>query len=111
MVASLVYAKAQNASGTANAATNVSVVSPQPAVTDTKPDTKNIRFQFDGVPYKTVVERFAQMAGKPLLVDIELEGTLRYSDPEPYDYQEALDTLNLILSMTRLWWSRIGICA
>ena len=99
MVASLVYAKAQNASGTANAATNVSVVSPQPAVTDTKPDTKNIRFQFDGVPYKTVVERFAQMAGKPLLVDIELEGTLRYSDPEPYDYQEALDTLNLILSM------------
>ena len=99
MVASLFYAKAQNASGTANAATNVSVVAPPSANTDTKPDTKNIRFQFDGVPYKTVVERFAQMAGKPLLVDIDLEGTLRYSDPEPYDYQEALDTLNLILSM------------
>ena len=29
----------------------------------------NIRFQFDGIPYGDVIERFAQMAGKPLLAD------------------------------------------
>ena len=60
---------------------------------------KNIRFQFDGIPYADVIERFAQMAGKPLLADTNMAGTLTYDDPHPYNYLEALDTLNLILAM------------
>ena len=62
---------------------------------------KNIRFQFDGIPYSDVVERFAQMAGKPLLTDslTNIAGTLTYDDPHPYNYVEAFDTLNLILAM------------
>ncbi len=60
---------------------------------------RNIRFQCDGIPYSDVVERFAQMAGKPLLADTNLAGTLTYDDPHPYNYLEAFDTLNLILAM------------
>lgn len=62
-------------------------------------DARNIRFQFDGIPYSDVVERFAQMAGKPLLADTNLSGTLTYNDSNSYNYFEALDTLNLILAM------------
>ena len=72
---------------------------PAPAVPGT---LRNIRFQFDGIPYADVVERFAQMANKPLLADTNIAGTLTYNDPTPYNYQEALDTLNLILSMKGL---------
>src|SRR5579863_8400923 len=85
-----------------------SVAPPSPAKTNTaataapapvaKSD-KNIRFQFDGIPYSDVVERFAQMAGKPLLAETNLAGTLTYDDPHPYNYLEAFDTLNLILAM------------
>ena len=60
---------------------------------------RNIRFQFDGIPYSDVLERFAQMAGKPLVADTNVVGTLTYDDPKPYSYGEALDTLNLMLSM------------
>jgi type II secretion system protein D len=60
---------------------------------------RNIRFQFDGIPYADVIERFAQMANRPLLSDTNIQGTLTYNDPNPYNYQEALDTLNLILAM------------
>jgi len=60
---------------------------------------RNIRFQFDGIPYSDVVERFAQMAAKPLLSDTNVVGTLTYDDPNAYTYTEALDTLNLMLSM------------
>ena len=60
---------------------------------------RNIRFQFEGIPYTDVIERFAQMAAKPLLSDTNVLGTLTYNDPSTYNYQEALDTLNLILSM------------
>ena len=42
---------------------------------------RNIRFQFDGIPYGDVIERFAQMAGKPLLAGNKPEGTLTYNDP------------------------------
>ena len=65
-----------------------------PAKTD-----KTIRFQFEGIPYTDVVERFAQMSGKPLLTDTNIAGTLTYDDPHPYNFSEALDTLNLILAM------------
>jgi len=60
---------------------------------------RNIRFQFDGIPYTDVIERFAQMAGKPLLSDTNVVGTLTYDDPNAYTYTEALDTLNLMLAM------------
>ena len=60
---------------------------------------KNIRFQFDGIPYGDVLERFAQMAGKPLVADTNIQGTLTFNDPRPYNYHEALDTLNVMLSM------------
>ena len=60
---------------------------------------RNIRFQFEGIPYGDVIERFAQMAGKPLLAGQKPEGTLTYNDPNAYTYAEALDTLNVILAM------------
>ncbi|NDD38437.1 MAG: hypothetical protein EB082_08550, partial [Verrucomicrobia bacterium] len=60
---------------------------------------RNIRFQFDGIPYADVIERFAQMANKPLLAGMKPEGTLTYNDANAYTYAEALDTLNVILAM------------
>ncbi len=39
------------------------------------------------------------MAARPLLTDTNVMGTLTYNDPNSYSYQEALDTLNLILAM------------
>ncbi len=97
MVASLVYAKAQTAqSNTGGTNVPANVPAPEPTINR---EAKNIRFQFDGIPYMTVIERFAQMVNKPLLIDLSLEGTMKFSDPEPYSYTEALDTLNLILSM------------
>ncbi len=67
--------------------------------TATNAPQRNIRFQFDGIPYADVLERFAQMANKPLVTDTNLQGTLTFNDPKPYSYPEALDTLNLMLSM------------
>jgi len=45
------------------------------------------------MPYAEVLERFAQMADKPLVADTKIEGTLTFNDPRPYTYAEALDTL------------------
>lgn len=60
---------------------------------------KNIRFQFDGMPYSEVLERFAQMADKPLVADSKPDGTLTYNDPKPYAFGEAIDVFNVILAM------------
>ena len=60
---------------------------------------KNIRFQFDGMPYSEVLERFSQMADKPLVADSKPEGTLTYNDPKPYNFGEAIDVFNVILAM------------
>lgn len=60
---------------------------------------RNIRFQFDGIPYMDVVERFSQMASKPLLAETNIQGTVTFNDPRPYNYGEAFETLNTILSM------------
>jgi type II secretory pathway component GspD/PulD (secretin) len=68
--------------------------SPAPAAVE-----RNIRFQFDGIPYSDVIDRFSQMAGKPLLSDTNVVGSLTYDDPNAYTYTEALDTLNLILAL------------
>lgn len=61
--------------------------------------TRNIRFQFDGIPWMDVIERFAQMANKPLVADTNIQGVLTFNDPNTYNYSEALDMLNLMLSM------------
>jgi len=72
---------------------------PAAATAPTKPADKSIRFHFDGIPYGDVLERFAQMAAKPLVSDTNVQGTLTFNDQRPYTYQEALDTLNVMLSM------------
>ncbi len=73
----------------------------QAAVAGSKfnPDAPSIRFDFDGLPYADIVVRFAQMVDKPLIKDATVEGTLTFSDPRPYTYAEAMETLNLILSL------------
>ncbi|MFZ9854892.1 MAG: secretin N-terminal domain-containing protein [Limisphaerales bacterium] len=87
------------------AKTNAPAASPEVVVRGNAPAAsqpgaaRNIRFQFDGIPYTDVIERFAQMAGKPLLSDTNVVGTLTYDDPNAYTYTEALDTLNLMLAM------------
>ena len=58
-----------------------------------------IRFQFDGIPYADVVRLFAQMAGRPVLGDVAVPGTLTFFDSAPYTYDDAFDTLNLLLAM------------
>lgn len=72
---------------------------PAPAAAQPAQPARNIRFQFDGIPYADVVERFAQMVGKPLIADTNIAGTVTFNDPATYNYAEALDTLNLMLSM------------
>jgi type II secretion system protein D len=72
---------------------------PAGAVQTAPKEARNIWFQFDGMPYMDAIERFAQMAGKPLLSGTNVDGTISFTDPRPYTYAEALDTLNLILSM------------
>ncbi len=64
-----------------------------------KLEDHNIRFQFDGLPYMDVVTRFAQMVNKPLITDSKIDGTLSFNDPKPYTYPEALETLNIVLSL------------
>ncbi|MCP5526398.1 MAG: hypothetical protein H7A47_06270 [Verrucomicrobiales bacterium] len=67
----------------------------------TADDGRNIRFEFSDMPYMDVIRRFAQITGKPLISDVNVDGSLSFSDPQPYNYQEALDTLNLILAGKR----------
>lgn len=72
---------------------------PEDNGTKARPAERNIRFQFDGIPYMDVVERFAQMANKPLLSETNVQGTVTFNDPQAYNYSEAFETLNTILSM------------
>ncbi|HET6407865.1 MAG TPA: secretin N-terminal domain-containing protein, partial [Chthoniobacteraceae bacterium] len=39
------------------------------------------------------------MANKPLLAETNIQGTVTFNDPRPYNFSEALETLNTILSM------------
>ena len=72
---------------------------PPVAAPATAAPARNIRFQFDGIPYSDVIERFSQMVNKPLVTDTNIAGTLTFNDPNTYTYGEALDTLNVVLSM------------
>jgi len=72
---------------------------PEPASEVLEPGT-DIIFQFDGIPTADVIRRFAQMAGKPFLGNLsKVGGEITFFDSAPYTYEEALDTLNLILEM------------
>lgn len=88
-----VFAQTNPAPATTAASTN------SVAATTNAAPAKNIRLQFEGIPYSDVIERFSQMAGKPLVADTNVTGSLTFNDPKPYSYNEALDTLNLMLSM------------
>lgn len=94
-----IVAQAQN---TAKPPVTAAPAAAAPAAPAAAAPQRNIRFQFDGIPYGDVVERFAQMANKPLLADTNIAGSLTFNDPTPYTYGEALDMLNLILSMKGL---------
>lgn len=105
--ASAVFAQTNNAPATTTNTPppNATVAPATNAPVATAPATnapaanKAIRLQFEGIPYMDVIERFSQMAGKPLVTDTNIAGTLTFNDPNPYNYQEALDTLNIALSM------------
>jgi type II secretion system protein D len=101
LVTTVNVSTAQNATNAAKAAAPTNA--PASVRTTNAPATaRNIRFQFDGIPYTDVVERFAQMSGKPLVANTNIQGTLTYNDPRPYTFEEALDVLNVILSMKGL---------
>jgi type II secretory pathway component GspD/PulD (secretin) len=93
------FAQANPAPAAPAATPAAAAASPVAATTPAPATARNIRFQFDGIPYTDVIERFSQMANKPLLSDTNVQGTLTYNDPNSYTYQEALDTLNVILAM------------
>jgi type II secretory pathway component GspD/PulD (secretin) len=86
------------APATAPATTTNAPVASASATTNGAP-SKSIRLQFEGIPYSDVIERFSQMAGKPLVSDTNVVGTLTFNDPRVYTYSEALDTLNVMLAM------------
>jgi len=71
----------------------------RPAIKIPKADPDTVRFNYHDVPCADVVKRFAQLANKPLIGEVAIEGNLTFMDAEPYTYDEALDTLNIILSM------------
>src|SRR5688572_27375874 len=89
-------APATNANTTTQPAQGASAAAPAAPISRSE---RNIRFQFDGIPYMDLVERFAQMAGKPLIAETNVQGTVTFNDPRPYNYSEALETLNTMLSM------------
>lgn len=91
--------EAQEATPPAATATNSAPAAAAAPVAEAGEPRRDIRFQFDGMPYMDVVRRFSQMVNKPLLTTTNLEGTVTFNDPRPYTYQEAFDTLNTILSM------------
>jgi type II secretion system protein D len=74
------------------------VVVPPVLPTGPAPRPTEVRFQFDGIPYSEVIRRFAQMAGKPILESVAIEGTLTFFDSHSYTFDEAFDTLNLLLA-------------
>jgi type II secretion system protein D len=91
-----VAAKAPTTQPTTQATTQPTT---RPRVKIERPKTDLVRFHYQDVPCADVVKRFAQMANKPLIGEVAVEGKLTFMDAEPYTYEEALDTLNIILSM------------
>ena len=90
---------AQTQDGSPGSTTASDAKSEEDKAADAKSEERNIRFQFEAVPYREVLQRFAQMTNKPILGDLALDGTVTFNDPRPYTYREALDTLNVILGL------------
>jgi len=81
-------------------ATGTPTTAPAPVPTKRPPAKKwTMRFQFEGTPYTEIVRRFSDKVGKPLIGDIDIEGELTFQDFEEYDYDQALDMLNMFLAM------------
>ncbi len=95
-------AKAAEGAKAAEAAKPADAAKPDAAAKPAEDKARNIRFQFEGMPYVEVIQRFAQMADKPLVGDLKVEGTLSYSDSRAYTYEEALDAMNVILALKEL---------
>jgi len=60
------------------------------------PDAK-LKFNFRYVPWKEVLDWFAQQAGLSLEFDSMPEGTFNYTDPRTYTPAEAIDLINSVL--------------
>jgi type II secretion system protein D len=86
---------------TAPATKEAAVARAEPDKAAEQPAAKQaqLRFQFEGVSYNDVVRRFAQMIDKPLVGDLNIDGTLTFFDSRPYPYDEGFDTLNMLLAM------------
>ncbi len=70
----------------------------QPAVSGQ--DEPKIRFRFDEIEWKEVIEWFADQAGLSLYPVVQPpEGTFKYYDDQEYTVQEALDQLNHALML------------
>ncbi|TWU31555.1 secretin N-terminal domain-containing protein [Novipirellula artificiosorum] len=59
--------------------------------------TDSVRFSFDGVPWREVVNWIAEEADLALHVGDLPPGSFTYSDPESFTCQEAIDRINLFL--------------
>lgn len=76
---------------------------PKPAPKPVPRSERTVQFQFAGIPYSDAVRWFAQKAGKPILGDIAIPGELTFADKTPYTYEDAFETLNLLLAMKGFW--------
>jgi len=72
----------------------------RPATTTTTAKAeRTVMFQYKDTPYTEIVRSFADFVGKPIMGDLNIEGTLTFYDSQPYTYEDALDTLNILLEM------------
>ena len=70
-----------------------------PAPSDPAPVEKaDVLLQYDHAPIATVVRSLSDRFGKPLLGEVNVEGTVTFFDSRPYTLMEAFDTINLLLS-------------
>ena len=58
-----------------------------------------IRLQYDGAPINAVVKAFSAKLGRPIIGDVNVEGTVTFFDSRPYTLEEAFETINIVLAM------------
>src|SRR5688572_15877709 len=75
-----------NTANSGNSKAPAASSAPKSEISASSSAERNIRFQFDGIPYMDLVERFAQMANKPLLAETNVQGTVTFNDPLPYNF-------------------------
>lgn len=69
----------------------------QPTDRQTTAPSTNVRFSFNGVAWREVINWIADEAGLALHVDSVPAGSFTYSDPKSFTHQEAIDRINLFL--------------